>query len=346
MERERRARQDHPHPSHRGPVIDAHTHFDATSRSYARAVLVDERTADVAINFWDVSWPPPPFRAWRRSWEAERAQGMALLHTPDLRDVGAPGFEARLLEGVCEAKRLGAAGLKLWKNLGLTLRDSRGSRLAIDDARLSGLWDVAAEVGLPVAIHVADPPGFFEPVTPANERYEELLRHPEYWYGDRTRYPAREQLFDELERVVATHPRTTFVALHFGCFMPLTEVRRMLATYPNYLIDTAARTFDLGRPAYREEALRVFSEAPERVVFGTDLIRTSGYDLPARGWERGDVAAFYAHHWRLFETTDDDIPPPFEFQPGDARLTGLGLDRDTLRLLYHDNARRVYLSTS
>lgn len=327
------------HPRYRGPVIDAHAHFDACARPCAHALLAREGLS--VINFWDISWPPPSFAAWRSTWEAEVAAGMSLLHTPDLSRVGEPCFERDLVEGIHEATRLGAVGIKVWKNLGLTLRDSCGDRLSVDDVRLDALWRTAAAVGLPVAIHVADPAAFFEPITPANELFEVLRVEPRYWLGDRARYPAREEIFEEFEHVVANHPATTFVGLHFGCFMPLEDVRRMLARYPNYHLDTAARTFDLARPSWRDAVLSVFSEWPERLIFGTDVIRTAAWDLPAAVGSRSDLAALYQHHWRVFETTDEDITPPYAFQSPSA-LTGLGLDLPRLRLLYHDNARRVY----
>jgi predicted TIM-barrel fold metal-dependent hydrolase len=328
------------HPAYAGPVIDAHAHFDAASRADARDVLADERLT--VINFCDPVWPPHAYPDWRATWEAEQGMGMALLHMPDLSGVGEPAFEHELVAGIRTARRLGAAGLKVWKNLGLTLRDAAGERLAIDDPRIDAMWRTAGEEGLPVAIHICDAEEFWEPITPANERYEELQIHPEYWFGDPQRFVSREQLFEEFERVVAAHSATTFVGLHFGCFMELDDVRRMLRAYPHYMVDTAARTFDLGRPRYRDGTLRVFAEHPDRVIFGTDLVRAAHYELPARSWEAGDPASFYAHHWRLFETTDDDIAAPFEFQQQDVRLTGLGLDAQTLRRFYWDNAQRTY----
>jgi hypothetical protein len=333
------------HPRYTGPVIDAHAHFDAGARACAAAVLAKgDGLPDAVVNFWDLRWPPQAFAGWADTWQEERTHGMALLHMPDLSRVGAPGFEEELVLGVHAAAARGAAGLKVWKNLGLTLRDVRGARLAVDEPRLGALWAAAAEVGLPVAIHVGDPPGFFAPIEPANERYEELRIHPEYWFGDRTRFPPLAQIHEELERLVAAHRHTTFVALHFGCFMPLADVDRMLAAYENLSLDTATRTFDLGRTAYREETMRIFARWPERILFGTDLIRTGVYDLPvAEGaTPREDARAYYDHHWRFFESEDDDIPAPFAFLPSDWRLTGLGLDEHQLRLLYHDNARRLY----
>ena len=51
----------------------------------------------------------------------------------------------------------GAEGLKIWKPFGLEVKDHRGSLARVDDPRLDVLWATAAELRLPVMIHVADP---------------------------------------------------------------------------------------------------------------------------------------------------------------------------------------------
>ena len=113
-----------------------------------------------------------------------------------------PGFgeveAARLREGVAA----GARGLKAWKLLGLRARDPRGRLVPVDDERLDTLWAAAGELGVPVAIHIADPIAFFEPLDERNERWEELHAHPD-WHFWPTRPPGRPDLdgfppFDEL----------------------------------------------------------------------------------------------------------------------------------------------------
>jgi len=323
-------------PPCRGPVVDAHAHFDTGGRRCARELLAAGGPRMV-INYWDLTWPPPPFPRWLERWREEHALGMRLLHAPDLSEVGAPGFERRLADGIAEAGRLGAVGVKVWKNLGLTLRDAAGTLLRIDDPRLDALWVAAAEAGLAVAIHSGDPRGFFEPIEPGNERYEELRQRPEYWFGDRRRFPALDDLHEQFERLVASHPATRFVGLHFGCFMDFADVARMLATYPNYMVDTAARTCDLAAAEHRDAVLGIFARFADRVVFGSDLIRTATYDLPDSGRDRRATSAFYDHHRLVFETGRDDIEPPFDFLPP-RELHGLALPPDQLELLYHRNA--------
>jgi len=75
-------------------------------------------------------------------------------------------------------KERGAEGLKVWKELGLHVRDHTGQLVHVDDSRLDPIWQTAGELGLPVVIHVADPVAFFDPVDETNERWEELQAYP------------------------------------------------------------------------------------------------------------------------------------------------------------------------
>jgi len=244
--------------------------------------------------------------------------------------------------GDVEAARLrdaavaGARGLKVWKLLGLRARDAAGRLVPVDDARLDPLWAEAGALRLPVTIHVADPMAFFEPLDASNERYEELLEHPD-WHVWPTRprgrpeadgFPPFDELVDGLEAVVARHPGTTFIGAHVGCAPEdLGRVDRMLATYPNWHVDIAARTAELGRQPYTARGLILRHR--DRVLFGTDA-------PPA--------PAAWAVYARFLETSDESFPYDPEGGPGSQgrwQIHGLGLPTDVLRAVYSDNARRL-----
>ena len=128
----------------------------------------------------------------------------------------------------------GARGLKVWKDLGLHLRDSAGSLVMPDDLRLEPVWDAVAAAGVPVTIHVADPIAFFEPLDARNERLEELLANPDWWFGDRARFPAFEAIIESLEALIARRSDVTWIGAHVLCAAEdLAWVGRMLDTYPN-----------------------------------------------------------------------------------------------------------------
>ena len=79
-------------------------------------------------------------------------------------------------------KERGAEGLKVWKGFGLHVLDDQSELVKVDDERLDPIWQAAAESGLPVMIHVADPVAFFDPLNETNERWEELQEHPDWHF--------------------------------------------------------------------------------------------------------------------------------------------------------------------
>src|SRR5260221_141240 len=71
-------------------------------------------------------------------------------------------FAARAAAQIETAHKLGAAGLKEFKRLGLFLRDGKGKLIHIDDPKLDLAWEKCGELGMPVSIHVADPKAFWD----------------------------------------------------------------------------------------------------------------------------------------------------------------------------------------
>jgi hypothetical protein len=317
------------HPRYRGEVVDAHCHYDASTRARVHHVnRVGVLTA--AIHLWDCRWPPARFDD--AQW-AGLEPALLRCHVPDFTQIGGLERELRV------AADHGAVGVKVWKNLGLWLRDAGGRRVAASDPRLEALWATAGELGLPIAIHTGDPPAFFAPLTDDNPRIEELRKHPDWWYGG-GEFPSLQQLHEELEGVVASHPATRFVGLHFGCFMSWADVRRMLATYRNYHVDTAAAIADMGRGEV-SDVRDIAVDFSDRVIFGTDLLRTEAIEMPDLGPRRWELREYFERHWRFFETGAAGLEHPMPDQ-GAWTVTGLDLPDDVLARLYVENARAVF----
>ena len=246
----------------------------------------------------------------------------------DWREAARAGFDRRLVTSLQHSAMAGAKGLKVWKDLGLHVRDERGELVLLDDPRLGDVWEAAAQAGLPVAIHTADPIAFFEPVDATNERLEELLQYPDWSFSDGDRFPRFDRLLDALESVVSSHPRTVFIGVHAGnCAEDLERVDRMLHSYANYHIDIAARIAELGRQPRVAAAL--LRRHPDRVLFGTD-------DFPPD-------PSVYRVHFRFLETEDEHFPySPEEIPPqGRWAISGLGLSEDVLGHVYAANARKL-----
>jgi len=66
----------------------------------------------------------------------------------DWTDVGEPGWSDAATAQLAADVKAGARGLKIFKRLGLHIKDSRGELVMPDDPRIAPLWDKAGELGI------------------------------------------------------------------------------------------------------------------------------------------------------------------------------------------------------
>lgn len=333
-----------------GRLIDLHQHITSTPEHIARAVgILDRAGIGVAANLsgGTVTSRDGGASAFERNKAlADRlAPGRFILYFQlDYAGWDEADFGERAARQVEEAHRLGAAGLKEFKRLGLYLRDGRGELIRIDDPKLDPVWRRCGELGMPVSIHVADPKAFWDPFDETNERWKELKDHRPWWFGDASVYPPREALLEALDRVIARHPGTRFVCVHFANNAEdLDWVERTLDARPNMHADLAARVPEIGRHP-PERVHRLFRKHADRILFATDFQVHNKLILGSSGDDErptdDDAVAFFGKHWRWLETWDRDFEHMTPIQ-GDWTISGIGLPAEVLRQVYFDNARRL-----
>jgi predicted TIM-barrel fold metal-dependent hydrolase len=243
----------------------------------------------------------------------------------DWSKINDPNFSQLMVRQIDDSVARGARGLKVLKELGLGVRDSTGKLVPIDDPRLDAAWEECGRLGIPVFIHVADPEAFFYPIDASNERYEELIEHPDWsFYGPQ--FPSMQELLAERDRMFAKHPHTTFVALHFGSWPEnLDFVEQTLQKFPNVMIETGAREGELGRQPRRTR--EIFLKYSDRIMFGTD---------------EGAGEAMYRNYFRWLETFDEYFPYAQYPLQGRWMIYGLGLPDNVLEKVYHRNAEELF----
>ena len=332
-------------------IIDLHQHIDCTTQALTRAVkIMDAAGVGIGVNLTagTVTRGAPDQRS---EFEQNKAVADALfpgrfLHymNLDYSDWDRPDFSERAVQQIDEGYRLGAAGFKEWKRLGLYLRDGKGQLLRVDDPKLDAVWERCGQLGMPVSIHVADPRAFWLPYDQKNERWRELKDHKSWWFGDTNKFPPWKDLLEALNRVMSRHPQTTFVCVHFGNNAEeLDWVDRSLSQHPNMMVDLAARIPEIGRhdPA---QVRRLFIKHQDRILFATDfqvldrlILGSSGDEPPPTD---ADAEVFFAKEWRWLETRDQHWPHMTPIQ-GDWTISSIELPDSVLRKIYFDNARNL-----
>lgn len=325
----------------RFPVVDIHTHFFVKGKHdpelLARYVeMMDRNQIAVCVSLdgtlgkrvdehADFLWSK--YRDRFAIFANIDFQGNGLEGKPETWACNQPDFVRNTVEQLAtEVKKGRICGLKFFKDFGLRFRNADGRLIAIDDERWDPIWRACGELGIPVIMHTADPSAFFIPVSPDNERYGELLAHPEWSFAS-PEFPSRYSLHEARNRVISKHPKTNFIAAHFGNDAEnLDELGRWLDQYPNLFIEFASRINELGRQPYT--AREFFDTYQDRILFGTD-----------GPWPEQRIQIY----WRFLETRDEYFhysekhPPP----QGDWRIYGIQLPDGILSKVYHNNAGRL-----
>ena len=234
-------------------------------------------------------------------------------------------FSQEMVTQLDDAVSRGARGLKILKDLGLGVKDKTGKLITVDDPRLDPIFEECGRLGIPVSLHVSDPEAFFHPIDNTNERYEELIEHPDWsFYGPQ--FPSKLSILEARDRIIARHPHTTFVALHLANWPEnLDYVSAELERYPNMMVEFGAREAELGRQPRR--AREFFLKYQDRIMFGTD----NGMD-----------EEMYRNHFRWLETADEYFD--YWGYPGQGRwkIYGMELPDTVLEKVYHLNAEWLF----
>jgi predicted TIM-barrel fold metal-dependent hydrolase len=308
-------------PAAKFPVIDIHSHQRATDENMERLIgEMDAMNVQVLVNLSGQSGDELRERVEtiRNGPYPDRFRVFANV---DFDDVG-PGWGEAAAAQLRADVEAGAIGLKVFKSLGMTNLKADGSRLQVDDPELDPVWAMAGEMDIPVLIHTAEPPAFFEEPDYTNERWLELALFPSRRnYGpDQVDF---ETLLQERDRMFLKHPNTRFIAAHFGFHgHDLQRAAEVLDSIPNLYLDLSAVLYDFGRQP--RAAREFFIEYQDRLIFGKDSYQPTEFP----------------YYWRVFETADEYFDYYRDYHAY-WKLYGMDLPDDVLQKIYYENALAV-----
>ncbi len=313
--------EEHLVPRAKFPVIDVHSHHrSATSPDRLDAIAKEMDALNLAVLVNLSGGYGERLRTTVRNFRGRYADRFAVFANPDFNGIGTPGWPQRAARQLEEDVGAGAQGLKIFKSFGMSIRDPRGERVAVDDPAMDPLFRVCARLNIPVLIHVADPAEFWVAHDSRNERWLELKLRPR---RKRSAPPSFDQLIAERDRMLRRHPDVKFILAHMGWQgHDLSKLGKLFDEYPNVHVDIAAVLYELGRIPFsgREFLIRY----KDRILFGKDSYAPSEFP----------------YYWRVLETRDEYFEYYRRYH-AHWRLYGLGLPDDTLRHIYWKNALRL-----
>ena len=302
-----------------GPIIDAHCHMDDVED----ARLLVRVAGDFGVRVLCGIARPHAIPALQQAF-GDRLRPIVRLDQSLIAEPAHHGGSSTRLAGenvraIRQARARGAVGAKLW----FAPRFIAETGFHLDNPAMQPIFEVLAELGMPLVVHIADPDCWF-----ANQ------------YADRARFGTKAEQYEQLEHVLAAHPTLKVQGAHFGGDPEhLVHIGRLLDTYPNYMIDSSATKWVCRELSVRPaEARRFIAARADRIIFGSDLVAFHGAqpeDYSSRYW---------AHRW-LWEgegVRPSPVPDPCAPWPEGPEIHGLALQGDVLARLYTDNARRWF----
>ena len=305
------------------PFVDVHNHqFDMPVKNLDKLVAeMDQLNMSFMINL-------SGFRGLylRKSLENVRKNAprrFGLFLNIDFEDIDDVNFKQTQVALIDSAAAEGVMGLKVYKSLGLTSRDSEGNRIAVNDPRLDPIWKACSDNHLPVLIHSGEPASFWHPKDKYNERWLELRQKPNR-YRDPETNPSFEEVLAEQHDIFRKHPNTIYINAHLGWMgNDLDRLGKHLDTYPNVMTEIGAVLAELGRQPKR--ARQFFIDYQDRILFGKDSYNLSEYYT----------------YFRVLET-EDEYFDYYRKRHAHWKMYGLALPDSILQKLYYKNALTLF----
>ena len=242
----------------------------------------------------------------------------------DFEKIDEPDFKATTLKIISDAVNDGVIGLKVYKSLGLTDKDSSGNRISVNDPRLDPIWNLCGELNIPVLIHTGEPKAFWFDKNKYNERWLELRQKPGRYRGDSSKYPSFETVMSEQHDIFRKNPETIFINAHMGWMAnDLDALSDHLDKYKNVMTEIGAVLAELGRQPKKARSFLI--KYKNRILFGKDSYNVTEYYTYFRVLETGDEYFDYYRkrhaHWKMY---------------------GLNLPDSVLKSLYYENALKLF----
>ena len=306
------------------PFIDVHNHQFGMPNANLSSLLaeMDKLNMSVMVNLSGRGrGSSEHLEAALKNVRKYNAKRFIVFTNIDFSGIDDPEWAGRTMKQLEDDVKLGANGLKIYKNLGMSVRDSKGERIRVDDPRIGPVWDKCGELGIPVLIHSADPRQFWQPIDQNNERWLELKLRPGRRHDNDP--VSWETIIAEQHNVFRRHPRTKFINAHLGWFgSDLKKLGSLLDEFPNMYTEIGAVIAELGRqPRYARDFMIKYQD---RVMFGKD------------SW----VPEEYTTYFRVLETADDYFPYHKRYHAF-WRMYGMDLPDEVLKKIYYKNALKV-----
>jgi predicted TIM-barrel fold metal-dependent hydrolase len=319
---------------------DAHIHINTNDTAYLKQAQEDNFRY-ITINLDDVNEPPPMEVQQGFSLHQTHAfpNSIAYATTFSVRHFNEIGWKDQAIAYLKNSFEQGAVGVKIYKVIGMTLKDTTGKMVMIDDPRFDPVIDFIIQNNITVLGHLGEPKNCWMPVDSMtiNGDKSYFSENPLYHMYLHPEMPSYEQQIAARDHMLERHPNLRFVGAHLGSLeWSVDELAKRLDKFPNMAVDMAARIPHLEYQSRKnwQKVHDFLIKYQDRLLYATDLgaeTNTNATDFKKSAHE------VRIKDWEFFVTSDEMTGKHF-----DGSFKGLHLPKSVINKIYRGNAEKWY----
>jgi hypothetical protein len=316
----------------RVPKIDAHFHYLTFDDSYMKYAIA--QNFKLLTPIWEGEEVPIDVQfSLSDSIQNRFPEHYAFFASFPTDSINNENFAEKTIEYIKKSLKAGAAGIKIWKNIGMVLKYPDGRYIMVDDPVFEPIFKFLEDNKIPVIAHLGEPKDcwlpFEEMTDPGDVSY--YRNNPQYHMYLHTEVPSYEKQIEARDNLLRKHPDLDFTGAHLGSLeWSVDELAKRFDNFPNMKVDLAARMFQLQYQSVRDyDHVRNFViRYQDRIVYGTD---SEVHDLP--GVEAATITEKLGRGWManwIYLATDSTV----------NNIKGLKLPSFVIDKIYCSNAMK------
>jgi len=321
------------------PKIDVHFHYNTTDIRYLE--YADSLHFRLLSPNVDTDMPIDEQLAITSALRKRYSGEFFFLGTFSVDSFNYPGFAEKTIACIDKCMKAGASGIKIWKNIGMELKDTAGYYVMADNPAFAPVFRYLEVNKIPVLAHLGEPKNCWLPeekMTLDNDR-RYYQKHPQYHMYLHPDAPTYEQQIDARDDLLKEYPGLNLAGAHLGSMeWDVNEVAKRLDQFPNFQVEFSARIGHLQYQAItnRKKVRDFMIRYQDRIMYGTDVTLHSD-DTACVAVKEG-LLRRWKEQW-LFLATDSVIPVK---DLGGKEVKGLQLPREVIDKIYCKNAERFF----
>jgi hypothetical protein len=319
--------------------VDAHIHYN-TDRSALLETAQEEGFRYISINT-DIYFFPAVEEQEQIIHNQQKKFGHRLdyISTFPVKGFNEANWIQKTIDKIKASNLKGAVSVKIWKNIGMELKDTEGKLVMIDDPRMEPVFQFMSDNKINFTGHQGEPKNCWLPIEQMTVKQDRdyFLEHPEYHMYLLKEYPSYEEQIQARDNVLTKFPKLNFCGCHFASLeWSIDEIAKRLDKYPYMMVDTAERICHIQHQSVtRYDEVRDFVlKYQDRIIYGTDVIddgKMTDVELKTH------IKKIWERHWKYFTTSEMQTSPKVSLP-----FRGLDLPWEAIEKIYYKNAKRFY----